>query len=221
MILSGGGTCYERQHGTDPNLTQNARAPKHSTAPPPPSDGPANYSGQFKNSGKQKFCRITEISILGDFNVHHQLWLFSPFTDNHCELAFNFAILHDPEQHPTHIPDCLGDMPNILDLFLTSNPFAFAVILSSLLGSSNHNLISVSCRISPIPPQDPPKVKVPLAFCLCQLGDLRRYYADFSWNDYLFRVGDPSLCEYITEVIVSGMEEYIPHSFSQPKPSKP
>ncbi|MPC99707.1 hypothetical protein E2C01_095137 [Portunus trituberculatus] len=30
------------------------------------------------------------------------------------------------------------------------------------------------------------------------------------------------LCaEHITEVIVSGMEAYIPHSFSQPKPSKP
>ena len=32
----------------------------------------------------------------------------------------------------------------------------------------------------------------------------------------------PSLCaECITEVIVSGMEAYIPHSFSRPKPSKP
>ncbi|MPC26450.1 Proton-coupled amino acid transporter 4 [Portunus trituberculatus] len=33
---------------------------------------------------------------------------------------------------------------------------------------------------------------------------------------------DPSLyAERITEVIVSGMEAYIPHSFSEPKPSKP
>ncbi|MPC20077.1 hypothetical protein E2C01_013007 [Portunus trituberculatus] len=38
-------------------------------------------------------------------------------------------------------------------------------------------------------------------------GDLRRYYADFPWNDYCFRVKDPSLwAEHITEVIVSGME---------------
>ncbi|MPC57120.1 hypothetical protein E2C01_051094 [Portunus trituberculatus] len=72
-------------------------------------------------------------------------------------------------QHPTCIPDCLGDMPNILDLLLISNPSAYAVTLSSLLGSSNHNLISVFCPIFPIPPQDPPKVEVPLAFCLCQL----------------------------------------------------
>ena len=54
------------------------------------------------------------------------------------------------------------------------------------------------------------------------LLDLRRYYADFPWNDYCFRVRDPSLCaERITELIVSGMVAYIPHSFSQPKPSKP
>ncbi|MPC61173.1 hypothetical protein E2C01_055238 [Portunus trituberculatus] len=33
-------------------------------------------------------------------------------------------------------------MPNILDLFLTSNPSAYDVTFSSLLGSSNHNLIS-------------------------------------------------------------------------------
>ncbi|MPC93284.1 hypothetical protein E2C01_088408 [Portunus trituberculatus] len=41
--------------------------------------------------------------------------------------------------------------------FLTSNRSAYAVTLSSPLGSSDHNFISVSCPISPIPPQDPPK----------------------------------------------------------------
>ncbi|MPC33157.1 hypothetical protein E2C01_026501 [Portunus trituberculatus] len=70
---------------------------------------------------------FTEISILGDFNAHHQLWLSSPFTDLPGELDFNFAILHDIEQlvqHPTRIPDRRGDTPNILDFFLTSNPSA-------------------------------------------------------------------------------------------------
>ena len=32
-----------------------------------------------------------EISILGDFNVHHQLWLSSSFTDQSGEQSFNFA----------------------------------------------------------------------------------------------------------------------------------
>ena len=44
----------------------------------------------------------------------------------------------------------------------------------------------------------------------------------FFGNDYCFHVRDPSLCaERITEVIVSDMEAYIPHSFSRSKPSKP
>ncbi|MPC19328.1 hypothetical protein E2C01_012242 [Portunus trituberculatus] len=101
-----------------------------------------------------------EISIHGDFNVNHQLWFPSPFTDHPDELAFNFAILHDLEQlvqHPTRIPDRLRNMASILDLFLTSNLSAYTVTQSSLLSYSDHNLIFVSCPISPIPLQDPPK----------------------------------------------------------------
>ncbi|MPC68647.1 hypothetical protein E2C01_062850 [Portunus trituberculatus] len=51
-------------------------------------------------------------------------------------IAFSFAILHDLEQlvqHPTRIPDRLGDTPNILGLSLISNPPAYAVTLSSQL----------------------------------------------------------------------------------------
>ncbi|MPC10624.1 hypothetical protein E2C01_003263 [Portunus trituberculatus] len=59
-------------------------------------------------------------------------------------------------QHPTCIPDHLGDTPTFLDLFLVSNP-AYAVTLSSPLGCSYHNLNSVSCPNSPIPPLDSPK----------------------------------------------------------------
>ncbi|MPC96618.1 hypothetical protein E2C01_091887 [Portunus trituberculatus] len=158
--------------------------------------------------------------ILGDFNVHPQLWLSSPFTDHPDELAFNFAILHDLEQlvqYPTHIPDHLGDTPNILDLFLTSDPSAYAVTLSSPLGFSDHNLISVFLQsLRRIPQSRGASCALPLPVG----GDLRRYYADFPWKDYCFHVRDPSLCaELITEVIVSDMEAYIPHSFSQPKPS--
>ncbi|MPC40873.1 hypothetical protein E2C01_034446 [Portunus trituberculatus] len=145
------------------------------------------------------------ISIFGEFNVHLQLWLSSPFSDHPGELAFNLTILHDLKQlvqHPTYIPDRLGDTPNILDLFPTSNPSAYAVTLSSPFGSSDHNLISVPCPISPIPPQDPPKWRCLRHFTSARLGDLRRYYADFPRNDYCFRVSDPSPCaECITECL--------------------
>ena len=56
------------------------------------------------------------------------------FTDHPGELAYKFAILYDLEQlvqHPNRIPDRLGDMTNILVLFLTCNPSAYAVTLSS------------------------------------------------------------------------------------------
>ena len=125
-------------------------------------------------------------------------------------------------QLPTHIPDRLGDTPNILDLFLTSNSSAYSVKLFSPLGSSDHNLISVSCPIAPVPPLDPPKQRCFWHYASAKWEDLRQYYSDFPWNDFCFRVRDPSLCaKRITEVIVSGMEAYIPHTFSNPKARKP
>ncbi|XP_063889700.1 uncharacterized protein LOC135116266 [Scylla paramamosain] len=109
---------------------------------------------------------FAEISILGDFNVHHQLWLSSPFTDHPGELAYNFAILHDLEQlvqHPTRIPDCLGDTPNILDLFPQPqpqpqpfHPSLSQCILASPSPSqplSVHSSLSQSIPASPSPSQ--------------------------------------------------------------------
>ncbi|MPC43805.1 hypothetical protein E2C01_037460 [Portunus trituberculatus] len=127
-------------------------------------------------------CGCVQVSILGDFIVRHQLWISFPFTDHPGELAFNFAIFHDLAQmvqHPTRIADRLGDTPNILELFLTSNPSAYAVTLSSPLCSSDHNLISIYCPISPIRPQDPPKQRGLWRFASASWGELWRYYDDF------------------------------------------
>ena len=168
---------------------------------------------------------FAEISILGDFNVHHQLWLSSSFTDQPGEQTYNFAILNDLEQlvqHPTRIPDRLGDRPNTLDLFLTSNPSAYSVQLYSPLGSSDHNLISVFCPIAPVQPLDPPRRRCFWHYDSARWEDMRQYFSDFPWNDYCFRVRDPSVCaQRITEVIVSAMEVFIPHTFSTPNAKKP
>ncbi len=129
---------------------------------------------------------FSEITILGDFNVHHQLWFSPSFTDQPGEQAYNFAILNDLEQlvqHSTRIPDRLGDTPNILDLFLTTNPSAYFVELFSPLGSSDHNLISVSCPIAPVPPQDPPRRRSFWHYASARWDDLRMYFSDFPWND--------------------------------------
>ena len=158
-----------------------------------------------------------EISILGDFNVHHQLWLSFSFTYQTGEQALNFAILHDLEQlmqFPTRIPDRPGDTPNILDLFLNSNPSTYSVKFSTQLGYSDHNLFFVICSITPVQPQDPPKQRCCWHFNSAKWEDLSQYYSDFPWDDYCFQVRDPSLCaECIIEVIISGMELYIPHTF--------
>ncbi|MPC38946.1 hypothetical protein E2C01_032464 [Portunus trituberculatus] len=113
-------------------------------------------------------------------------------------------------------------LPSLTILVLTSNPSPYTVTPSFPLGSSDHILISVFCPISPIPPQAPPKRKYLWRFTSARWWNLRRYYADFPWNDYCSHVRHPSLSvERITEVIVSDMEAHIPHSFSQHKPSKP
>src|ERR1700755_2375838 len=51
---------------------------------------------------------------------------------------------------------------------------------------------------------------------------MRLHFSDFPWNDYCFRGRGPSECaEHITEVILSGMEAYIPYCFPSTEPSKP
>ena len=59
-------------------------------------------------------------------------------------------------------------------------------------------------------------------FQLCLSTSILPSCWKFAYIQPVPKKGDLSLCaERITEVIVSGMEAYIPHSFSRPKPSKP
>ena len=135
-------------------------------------------------------------------------------------ILVDFAILHDIEQlvaKPYSYSWPSWRQVQQLDLFLTFNPYAYAVTLFSPLDSSQSHI----CILSFISNPSPPKQRCLWRFASASWGDLRRYYADFPGNGYCFRVRDPSLCtEHITEVIVSGMEAYFPQSFSWTKPSK-
>ena len=94
-----------------------------------------------------------EVIILGDFNVHHRVWLNSRRTDASGERAFKFCLDNSLTQLvrcPTRVPDRLGDEANILDLFLTTNPFLYTVDVSAALGSSDHLLVSVSFPLIPV-----------------------------------------------------------------------
>src|ERR1700755_643843 len=171
---------------------------------------------------------FSEIIVLGDFNVHHRQWLSFSSHDPAGELAFNFSIQNNLEQLvqlPTRIPDRLGNEPYLIDLFLTSYPSPYTVKLYPPLGSSDHLLISVSSSVSSGLPQErpPPSARRRLwHFGAANWSDLRLYFSDFPWNDYCFRGRGPSECaERITEVILSGMEAYIPYSFPSTKPNKP
>jgi len=181
-----------------------------------------------------KFFRLFDFQSGADldwfsfnWNLHFRRFQCSPpaLADQPGERAFIFAILHDLGQlvqHPTRITDRLGDTSNILKHFLTSNPSAYSVKLFSSVDSSDHDLVSVSCPITPVPPFDPPKRKYFWHYTSAKWEGLRRYYSNFPWNDYCFGVRDPSPCtERITDVFVSGMNEYIPHIFSDPKVCKP
>ena len=138
-----------------------------------------------------------EISILRDFNVHHQLWLSSSFTDQSGEQAFNFAILHDLEQW-VQFPSCIPDRPpcrHAQHSWSFPNLSAYSVKPSSPLGSSNHNLISITCSITPVQPQDPPKRRCFWHFNSTKWEDLTQYLSDFPWDDYCFHVRSFSLCQ--------------------------
>ena len=115
-----------------------------------------------------------EMSILGDINVHQQLWL--PFLLLTI-LPFNFVVLIDLQQlvlHSTHI---------------LNHPSDYVITLPSL-GFSD---VSVSGLVTSIPSQSG-EVEVLLACCLWEFGELGRCYVDFSWDDYWFHVIYPSLC---------------------------
>ena len=76
----------------------------------------------------------------------------------------------------------------------------------------------ITCPITPVQSQDPSKQRCLWHFNSAKWEDLRQYYSDFPRDDYCFHVRDPSFCaECITEVIISGMKLYIPHTFSNTK----
>ena len=165
-----------------------------------------------------------EVLYLGDFNVHHSEWLNSNSTDVGGEEAFSFCILNGLEQiikDPTRVPDRPEHTPQILDLFFTSNPVNFNYSISAPIGSSDHSLISVSTSVTS-PPPIPSTQRRLWHFRDTQRTNLRDYFTEFPWQDYCFSTGDTSECALrVEELILSGMEAYVPHTITTFSPSKP
>lgn len=69
----------------------------------------------------------SELVVVGDFNVHHKVWLKSSKTDEVGEQACIFASSHDLTeivQQPTFLPSNDSHSQNQLDLCLTSIPLS-------------------------------------------------------------------------------------------------
>ena len=161
-----------------------------------------------------------EVVLLGDFNVHHREWLGSNFTNHVGTATFEFATLNSLSQlieGSTRIPDnsLQQPSPGPLDLFLTSHPGQYTINIKPPLGTSDHNLISTSCPMAHNPPSNSSNRRL-WHFSSANWHDIRQFYHDFPWNDFVFRSRDPSECALLfTEVLVAGMEAYVPFSFAK------
>ena len=157
----------------------------------------------------------SEITILGDFNVHNVEWLtHSARTDDsglECELFADSFDLTQLVNQPTRIPDNPDHRPYLLDLFLTTNPEQYDVEVRAPLGSSDHCLIAVS-RIGPARPARSEVVhSTKWHFGAADWDGLRDFLLDIPWLS--FSSNDPNcLLEHITDFIRAGMEMFIPHN---------
>lgn len=144
---------------------------------------------------------FAEISIIRDFNVHHQLWHLSPSTDEpggwtRLQLVPND--LGQLIQHPTCIPDRLGGTPSRVKSRNFSNPKPFNLLLLK------HTLLWV-------PPTTISFFLYPAFSLLYSLWAKqtrlslwhfdsdrweysRTYSSDFEWNDYTPFRSETSLC---------------------------
>ena len=158
-----------------------------------------------------------EVLLCGDFNAHHPTWLSSSLKDAAGEEAFNFSIENGLTQlvgEPTRVPDRPGDSPTAPDLCFVSHDF-YSCISSPPLGSSDHRLISVSCPMAYFPSVTPTVKRKYWQYRSADWPNLQEFFFSFPWKDVCFSSRDPSICaEQVTEVILAGMEAFIPYSLS-------
>ena len=166
-----------------------------------------------------------EIAIFGDFNVHNINWLtHSNTNDEQGRQAESFAISSGLTQlvgEPTRIPDRDGEFASLLDLFLTTNPDLYTVIVKPPLGSSDHKLISTLSE-QPISAKQPCKPRKIWHYTSAKWDDLKDHFLSFPWLDVCFTSEDPSICaKEVSDVILTGMEAFIPFSKKCPSKGKP
>nr|CAH7762037.1 unnamed protein product [Callosobruchus chinensis] len=164
----------------------------------------------------------SEVALLGDFNVHNEAWLGSNKTDAAERAVEAFAISQGLTQlvkEPTFFPRVASHSTSLLDLFLTTHPVSYTIDVQSPLGNSDHGLVEVK-----FPSATDVSAEIRPSRKMWHYGDadwdgLRDFFSSFPWNDVCFAKHDVStVCSEITEVILVGMEAYIPHTTKTFKP---
>ncbi|XP_045450460.1 uncharacterized protein LOC123659256 [Melitaea cinxia] len=155
-----------------------------------------------------------QLVMLGDFNAHHQEWLF-PYqhTDHAGKEIRNLALalnLTQLVQEATRVPDVDSHTANCLDLFLTTDPDRYSVSVSSPLGSSDHCLVkSISVHSPPLP--CPKGTRRIWRYKSANWDEMRSFFASYPWRQICFSSDDPSSCaNAVADVLRQGMEYYIP-----------
>jgi hypothetical protein len=164
---------------------------------------------------QQRYPRA-QLVFLGDFNAHHQEWLYPyQLTDHAGRETRKFALSLDLTQlvdQPTRIPDVASHTPNCLDLLLTTDPDSYNVSVSSPLGTSDHCLVKfVSSHSSQdLSPRGSRRV---WRYKSADWDEMRHFFASYPWLETCFTSDDPSICaNAVTEVLRQGMEYFVPYS---------
>ncbi|CAH2096385.1 unnamed protein product [Euphydryas editha] len=157
-----------------------------------------------------------QLVILGDFNAHHQEWLY-PYqvTDHARREVRKLALTLDLTQLvncATRVPDVDSHTANCLDLFLTTDPDSHSITVSAPLGTSDHCLVKSISVCSP-PEEAPCGLRRVWRYKAADWDEMRHFFSSYPWREVCFSSDDPSSCaEAITAVIHQGMEYFIPYS---------
>ena len=162
------------------------------------------------------------IHICGDFNVHHEEWLVhSNKTDTEGRHCHDFSVAYELSQiidSPTHIPDVVGQYPNLLDLYLTTCPDVCSSYVSSPLGRSDHCMVTVAIDVQCKQSSDVPFHRTVYRYSKADWDGFRSYIADAPL-DYIFKFRASKVASLITDWVTTGMDTFIPHKKYQQKPN--
>ena len=172
-----------------------------------------DYLSVTADVAQQRFPSA-QLVLLGDFNAHHQEWLFPYQSTDHAgremrKLALTLD-LTQLVQEATRVPDVDSHTANCLDLLLTTDPDRYSVSVSSPLGSSDHCLVKSVSSYSPPDPCPKGNRRV-WRYKSADWDEMRSFFASYPWQSVCFSSGDPSTCaEAVTDVVRLAMEYFIP-----------